>query len=873
LGRPFNGHRKTFGQWRTFVTNARVAVMPPFRAFRWRVTRRPVTRRVALAGAGVVTACIAVVLAANNSAVLAGEHQGTPVRAIGHMPMIDAPHESYVTRAAALPRTGWTATASDQATANPANDVLDGNAKTIWHSWYVGTPKPLPHSITIDTHTTMTVAGLTYLPRQDGWANGDIGRYTIAVSTGNSTWRTVTTGVWSDNNREKSAVFAPVSTRYVRITATTEAGNRGPWTSAAEINLIGGTIAPPPLPRAGWTATASDPEAQWPAGNVLDGNATTIWHTKFINGVAPLPHRITIDMHAKHSIAGLTYLPRADGSNNGDIGKYSISVSTNGLSWGTPVATGTWADGTAMKTAVFPRTTARYVRLTATSEAGNRGQWSSAAEINILGSAPSAATGGRWSAPLNFPLVPVSAVLLPNNKLLTFAALDDVTFNSVATTTVVTILDLNTGLVSAPSTVDTHHQMFCTGLAVLGDGRVLIDGGSSDAATTIYNPADNSWTKGPLLNIPRAYQGDTVTSTGQVLTLGGSWDDSKGHKDGELYTPNSGTGSWAKLPGVSAARILTGDPAGIFRADNHAWLFGVSNGMVFHAGPSKQMNWISTSGTGSITPAGNRSDSLDAMNGNAVMYDVGKILTVGGAIAYQDAGTVTNVQANNRAYVVDITGGPTKPVVTTRVGDMAYARAFANSVVLPDGTVLTMGGQQHPAAFTDTGAVLSPELWDPATGDFTVLAPELVSRVYHSVAVLLQDGTVFSGGGGLCGVGCTANHPDGQIFTPPYLLNSDGTERDRPSIASAPTSAAPGDTITVTTDSATPSFALVRTGAVTHSVDNDQRRIPLKPVSTDGHTYQLAIPADAGVVPPGNYMLFAMDAVGTPSVAKIINIR
>ena len=48
---------------------------------------------------------------------------------------------------------------------------------------------------------------------------------------------------------------------------------------------------------------------------------------------------------------------------------------------------------------------------------------------------------------------------------------------------------------------------------------------------------------------------------------------------------------------------------------------------------------------------------------------------------------------------------------------MAYARAFSNSVVLPNGDVLVVGGQQHPQTFTDTGAVLSPELWNPVDGE------------------------------------------------------------------------------------------------------------------------------------------------------------
>jgi len=788
--------------------------------------------------------------------------------------MSEIPAESYVRTAIALPRTGWTATASDQGSATPASNVLDGNTATIWHSQPSGTPAPLPHTITIDMHALRDVSGLTYTPRQDTSLNGNVGRYTVTVSTDGLDWSApVIAGTWTDNKVVKEAAFDAVNTRFVRLTATTEAGNRGPWSSAAEINLLKGAVAPPALPRTGWTATASDQGTATPAGNVLDGNVTTLWHSQPSNTPAPLPHSITIDMQSVISVAGLSYLPRADSSKNGNIGNYSIAVSADGTTWSAPIASGAFTDDTSEKTVAFARISARHVRLTATTEAGGRGPWSSASEINLRGSAPAPGVGGRWSAVIGFPIVPASAVLLPNNKLLTFSAYSDTHFNHTATVTRVAILDLVTGLVTQPSSINTQHQMFCTGLAVLADGRVLIDGGSTDRATTIYNPATNSWTKGPLLNTARAYQGDTLLSTGKVLTLGGSWSDSAGGKNGEIFTASGATGSWVRLSGVLVSKILTADPAGVYRSDNHAWLFGVAGGMAFHAGPSKQMNWISTTGTGSIVGAGNRGTSPHSMNGNAVMYDIGKILTVGGATAYQDVSpSAVNVQAHRRADVVDISAGPTLPVVTTRVSDMAYQRVFANSVVLPDGKVLMVGGQQHPQPFTDTGAVFSPELWDPATGGFTIMAPGAIARTYHSVAVLLPDGRVFSGGGGLCG-GCTTNHLNGQIFTPPYLLNSDGSPRTRPSISAAPAAAAPGSAITVTTSAPTPAFSLVRMSAVTHTVNSDQRRIPLTPTATNGTTYTLTIPGNTGVVLPGNYLLFAFDAQGTPSTAKIINIR
>ncbi|MGE5287069.1 MAG: discoidin domain-containing protein [Micromonosporaceae bacterium] len=795
---------------------------------------------------------------------------------VSHMPVEKATApESFTAKVDALASTGWTATASDQSSTYPASNAIDRKKTTIWHSNYTPTAVPLPHRITIDMHAVNDVSELTYLPRQDASSNGNIGQYSISVSSDGSNWGApVASGTWADDKTLKTAEFSAVPARYVRLTAFTEAGNRGPFTSAAEIGLLGHPPVGPALPRVGWTATAdSEASTAFAASTVLDGNADTIWHTPYTGAIPPLPHSITIDMHTTQAVSALSYLPRQDTSLNGTIGRYSISVSNDGNSWSAPVASGKWANDHTQKYAVFPQVRARFVRLTALTESGNRGQWSSAAEINVHGKAPAPGIGGKWGPTIGFPLVPVSVVVLPNNKLLTFSAYDDLAFSKTADAiTKVAILDLNTGKVTEPANINTHHQMFCTGLAILADGRVLIGGGSNDRATTIYDPRTNTWAVGPLMNIPRAYEGDTLLSTGQVLTLGGSWYDGAGSKNGELFTPSGASGSWATLPGVLADKILTADPAGVYRADNHVWLFAQSGGTVFQAGPSKQMNWITTTGNGSITGAGDRADSNDAMNGNAIMYDVGKILTAGGATAYDAVGSAVNVQATNRAYTIDISGGRTQPVVIARTSDMAYPRAFVNSVVLPDGKVLVVGGQQHPRPFTDTGGVLSPELWHPATGRFTVMAPEAVARGYHSVAVLLPDGRVFSGGGGLCGT-CTTNHLNGQIFTPPYLLNADGTARTRPVINSAPAQTTTGSTITVTTNSATPTFALVRMSAVTHGVNNDQRRIPITPATVSGTTYTLQIPGDKGVVLPGNYMLFALDANGTPSVATIINIR
>ncbi|MCX5583474.1 discoidin domain-containing protein [Streptomyces erythrochromogenes] len=781
-----------------------------------------------------------------------------------------APANAMEPAAPVLDRAGWTATASDEETTGEngrAANVLDGDNNTLWHSKWTATAAPLPHTITIDMHRTAVVSALVYRPRANG-PNGRVGEYGISVSADGQNWGTpVATGTLADDATAKTLGFAPTGTRFVRLTAVTEAGNRGPWTSAAEINLLGDPGTPAStvdLSRAGWTATASDEETTGENGraaNVLDGNANTLWHSKWSGTPAPLPHSITIDMHRTAVVSALVYHPRGDGP-NGRAGSYTVATSTDGISFGAAVASGTWRDDDTVKTATFTRAEhTRYIRLTVTSEAGGRGPWTSAGEIRLSGPA-SPAVHGSWGRIIGFPLVPVATAALPGDKLLAWSAYAVDRFGGSNGYTQTAILDLKTGKVTQRRIDNTGHDMFCPGIAMLADGRVLVTGGSNAEKASIYDPATDSWSATTSMDIARGYQAMTLLSTGEAFVLGGSWSgDASTDKAGEVWSPDTRT--WRKLPGVPASRALTADPAGPYRADNHMWLHATSGGKVLQLGPSKQMNWISTTGQGGITPAGTRADSQDAMTGNAVPYDIGKLVTLGGSPAYQDS------PATQRAYTVGISGSQ---VQAARTGDMEHPRAFSNSVVLPDGKVAVFGGQAYPVPFSDATSVLTPELWDPATGRFTPLASMAVPRNYHSVANLLPDGRVFSGGGGLCG-DCATNHPDGAVFTPPYLLNADGSPKPRPVISGGvPPRAAPGTQLTVSTESSVASFVLMRAAAATHSTDNDQRRVPLVSTPAGGGAYTVSIPADTGVVLPGTYMLFALDAQGVPSIGQFVTV-
>jgi galactose oxidase len=495
-----------------------------------------------------------------------------------------------------------------------------------------------------------------------------------------------------------------------------------------------------------------------------------------------------------------------------------------------------------------------------------------------------------WSPVIALPVTPIAIANLPDGQLLMWSAFEPYSYEgdigNAAGQTYTGVFNPATGTSSDVLVTNTGADMFCPGIAVLPDGRVLVNGGSSSPKTTIYSPATSTWSVSGDMNVPRGYEGDTLLSYGtlakgvlsdvQVLTLGGSWSGGEGGKSGEVW--NSRTGTWTLLSGVPEANIVGPDPAGIYRGDNHLWLFAQSGGTVFQAGPSAQMHWITTSGDGTITSAGERGADAYSINGNAVLYDVGKILKVGGAPAYQQSTGTT--YATNSAYLIDISAGPGTAPVVTQLTPMSYERAFANSVVLPDGTVVVVGGQSIPEPFTDSAAILVPELWNPATEQFSFLNPMQTPRTYHSTALLLPDGRVFVGGGGQCGTGCPQNHLTAEILTPPYLLNSDGSAATRPVLVGAGTStrATLGGKISAKTTGQVTAFVLMRLSATTHTVNNDQRRIPLSisrttALSGGAYTYTLTMPsADPGVVLPGYYMLFALNGNGVPSVSTTIQI-
>lgn len=473
------------------------------------------------------------------------------------------------------------------------------------------------------------------------------------------------------------------------------------------LHLIAAKPSGGPLSQVGFNITADSQTVGNEIINTIDGNNKTYFHSQWKPSVVALPHTITIDTGSTHPVNGITYLPRQDNSKNGNIGQHKIYISTDGVNYGNPVAFGTWFDDQREKTAAWETKAARYIRIVAITEAGNRGQFTSAAEFNVYvaASLPLAIQGaGAWGPTINLPMVPVAAAIEPDTgNLLAWSSWSSSNQynNPGAGQTFTGQYNPTTGIVSQRIVTETGHDMFCPGINYDAAGHVIVVGGNSNKNLSIFTPSGTgSWKAGSPMKIGRGYHASVTMGDGRTFTIGGSWSGGTGGKNGEIYDPKAAT--WTLLPQCAVGALATADVKGMFRADNHAWLFNWKNSTVFQAGPSKKMNWYTTTGTGGVLSAGLRGDDVDSMCGDATMYDAvaGKILSVGGSPNYQ------GTNATRNAHIVTIGAANTTAVVET-LAPMAYQRIFHSSVVLPDGQVFITGGQTLGDPYAEYNSIVS----------------------------------------------------------------------------------------------------------------------------------------------------------------------
>ncbi len=463
---------------------------------------------------------------------------------------------------------------------------------------------------------------------------------------------------------------------------------------------------------------------------------------------------------------------------------------------------------------------------------------------------------GHWSPVFGLPLVPIHVMVLTNGKVLMWDSVGDLAAETYETHdfTRASIWDPETNIVTNVN-VTTGYNVFCAGFAHLPDGTPFLAGGNLNSALGgtntihLFDQINSTWSRGPnMTQGNRWYPSVTPLANGEMLITSG--------RIGvpEVYTTQ---GTLRTLSSATHNAIPL-----------YPWFHATPDGRALHFGPENGMVFYNTAGTGSRSMAGPRDQSpINREYGSFAMYDIGKIMASGG-----------RQPPTNGAVHIDVLR-PTGNPITSPLEPMHFARRQHNLTVLPDGTVLATGGFSGNRALVDlSSSVFMAELWDPETGDWTQLSEASRMRQYHSSAILLPDGRVLTGGGGICGDCDSENYLEKnmEIYTPPYLYDSDGSGNlaPRPALVSAPGSVEFDESFFVETPDAqnVSQAVMMRVSSVTHSVDFEQRRVPLvKEVTVGG--LNLKAPPNSNIAPPGYYMLFLLDSDGVPSIAKMIRVE
>ncbi|HLF40113.1 MAG TPA: galactose oxidase-like domain-containing protein [Acidimicrobiia bacterium] len=466
---------------------------------------------------------------------------------------------------------------------------------------------------------------------------------------------------------------------------------------------------------------------------------------------------------------------------------------------------------------------------------------------------------------------------------------------------------------------DNDGDMFCADLTSLADGRVLVVGGTDwynepalmsrkegDPAdlgaieleglrnANLFDPETNSFKAAGHMKYGRWYPALTELEDGKVVVVSGVTQlitDTQLSQVRRTETFDPATEQWTEnYAGPESENSLPLQPRMILAPNGKVFYPGVGQmwgpfgqsidealfGLQQYFDPETKA-WEVTG----MGPLGARDGAFVVPLTLTAPYDKMDLLTFGGTLGPPPGSevalpfsTITTLEANGN-------------VTNEMTGNLNNPRWFSSGILLPDGKIMAVGGADKNEVI-DPGteiAVRTPELYDPATGQWTEVVDHARDRTYHNSALLLPDMRVLLGGhtpiaahyGGANkdqGGPFANNDKDSsfEIWSPPYLFRG-----ARPSITRAQAGIAYSEKFAVGTPQAgeIESVLLMKTPSPQHINDPDQRALALEFTKTGDDQLEVAAPPTGKVAPPGYYYLVVnkkTDQGPVPSVARIVHV-
>jgi hypothetical protein len=474
---------------------------------------------------------------------------------------------------------------------------------------------------------------------------------------------------------------------------------------------------------------------------------------------------------------------------------------------------------------------------------------------------------GQWvTLPYLMPINPIRVGLLHTGKVLVVAGSENDPNKHLQKSSKAAVWNPGMGTILPQ---DMLWDVFCNGGTFLADGRSIVVGGTvqydpfyGDPRITVFDPLTEKFNQLHSMAHGRWYATAITLSDGRVLAFSGLNETGQTNSAVEMYTVASGWSSPYAAPFVPPL---------------YPWLHLLPNGNVFYSGSTTFSNIFNPSNHTWTLNVARTHYGLNRTYGNSVLLPLlpttdpatnyaARVMILGGGVPTATATT----------EIIDLSKTP--PVWAPSGNMPSGARVQGNSVLLPNGKVLALGGSAQNEDVNS--ATLGADLFDPANVSWSSAGREAYARLYHSVALLLPDGTVAVAGSNPKR-GTYEQHIE--IYSPAYLFTTDANGNTipatRPVITAAPASIGYGTgTFQIQTPNASgatlpdvKSVVLVRPGSVTHAFDMEQRVVGLGFTATSG-ALTVNLPPNPNVAPPGFYLLFLLNNMGVPSIATFVQV-
>ncbi|MBC7471917.1 MAG: DUF1929 domain-containing protein [candidate division SR1 bacterium] len=527
---------------------------------------------------------------------------------------------------------------------------------------------------------------------------------------------------------------------------------------------------------------------------------------------------------------------------------------------------------------------------------------------------------GRWSDPQAMSVVGIQASTLPNGKILLFDGSEGVGAGDARTlnyeTYDTTEKKITKSMATTPLGDLLKYSAFCAAMLVLPNGNLFLAGGDvqGDAVGTkksgVFNIVNDTWSLLKQMSFPRWYPSAIQTLSDQILVVGGTQDSyTNPATTPELY--NIATNTWRQLIGADDTNDQAYGGIGHF----YPWLYNLKNGNVANLGPRPTISIINTENEGSITNFAPRDlyDNNKILSarmqsyGSVARFSTNEVLFTGGGNDELDTNKsklrpdstdlfgISPVETANIIKLDELLKSPPTingrdPLFTQRTGNPKAPRSNATLVIMADGKIMLTGGTSMNESANRNAqydnAVLTPEIWDKTTGLWTGLANYKTHRIYHSIALLQKDATVFQAGGSGFNGQCIAPRGENkitvkgvnackqyEIYQPGYLFDGSGDLKNRPNITSSqPSNLIPSSNFNITSNQNISKVTFVKAGNVTHST-NIQQYFMDTVIKTNGNKANITLPDSYFAAPKGMYFMFVWDKDGTPSIAQEIDIN